>query len=114
MTGREKLLQDAINAVKNRGATYGPPGKHFARTCGAAQALMPGLFARKLEPADWAKLMVIDKLARDAEKHIADSCIDIAGYAACLAEIRHFGEQVESTQARVSYASCDLIGEDEG
>lgn len=114
MTGREKLLRDAIEAVKARGQTYGPPREHFDRTCKAANALMPDLFAREMLPSDWAKLMLIDKVSRDAEKSILDNCIDIAGYAACLAEIRHIGDNVAQQPQADIYASCDLVGEDEG
>lgn len=87
---RGDLLMQAVAATARRGRTYGPPGEHFARTTAAAQALMPDLFARQFTPADWAKLMLIDKLARDHERPILDNCLDLAGYAACLAEVRHW------------------------
>ena len=89
-TPRADLLMQAIAATGRRGRSYGPPGEHFARTAEAAMALMPDLFAREMTPSDWAKLMMIDKLARDAERPILDTCIDLAGYAACLAEVRHW------------------------
>jgi hypothetical protein len=33
-------------------------------------------------------MMIIDKLARDAEVAKEDNAIDIAGYAACMHEVR--------------------------
>ena len=87
---RIDLLLRTVDAVARRGRTYGPPGEHFARTVAAAQALLPDLFAREFTPSDWAKLMLVDKLARDAERPTLDTCIDLAGYAACLAEVRHW------------------------
>lgn len=85
-----EMLRIAIQTISNRAGSYGPPKEHFGRTCAAANALMPDLFSRPIEPADWAKLMLIDKLARDAEKAKLDTCLDLAGYAACLAEVRHW------------------------
>lgn len=85
---RARLLIKAADTVVERGRHYGPPREHFERTVRAALALMPDLFARPPEPEDWAKLMIIDKLARDAEVAKEDNAIDIAGYAACMHEVR--------------------------
>jgi hypothetical protein len=87
---REDFLQRAIDIVRERGDSYGPPNEHFQRTCDALNALMPDLFAREITAADWAKVMIVDKVSRDAEAAKLDTCIDIAGYAACLAEVRHW------------------------
>lgn len=85
---RARLLLQAADTVVERGSHYGPPREHFERTVRALLALMPDLFARTPEPEDWAKMMIIDKLARDAEVAKEDNCIDIAGYAACMHEVR--------------------------
>ena len=85
---RAQMLRQAANVTVERGKAYGPPGEHFERTVLALYALMPDLFARPPLPEDWAKCMIIDKLARDAEVPKEDNCIDIAGYAACLYEVR--------------------------
>jgi hypothetical protein len=119
-SGRERLLKEAIEAVEARGRSYGPPGEHFARTCGAANAILGDLFARPITPADWARLMILDKLARDAERAKLDNCLDVAGYAACLAEIRHYGQEVAEVPEVAGWALeasgglCGLVGEDEG
>ncbi len=85
-----EMMRRTIAVIEQRGASYGPPSEHFGRTCDAINALMPDLLARPITPADWARIMVIDKLSRDAERPKLDTCIDIAGYAACLAEVRHW------------------------
>jgi len=88
MTERERLLLDTAEAVRERGQDYGNPGDHFAITIGLVNAA----FARKLrEPfttADWPIIMVLDKIAREQHKPKRDNACDIAGYAACLAEVR--------------------------
>lgn len=88
MTARTELLLKAVAAVARRGASYGPPGEHFQRTCDAIHSLLPDLWLRKPTPADWAKMMIADKLSRDAEQPKEDNALDVAGYAACLAEVR--------------------------
>lgn len=85
---RAQMLRQAADVTVERGKAYGPPAEHFDRTVLALYALMPDLFARPPLPEDWAKCMIIDKLARDAEVPKEDNCIDIAGYAACLYEVR--------------------------
>jgi hypothetical protein len=85
-----EILMRTIATIGRRGESYGPPAEHFLRTCDALNALMPDLFRREITPADWAKVMIVDKISRDAEAAKLDTCIDIAGYAACLAEVRHW------------------------
>lgn len=85
---RAQMLRRAADVTIERGKAYGPPAEHFERTVLALYALMPDVFARPPLPEDWAKCMIIDKLARDAEVPKEDNCIDIAGYAACLYEVR--------------------------
>ena len=85
-----EILMRTIATIGRRGDSYGPPAEHFQRTCDALNALMPDLFAREITAADWAKVMIVDKISRDAEVAKLDTCIDIAGYAACLAEVRHW------------------------
>lgn len=104
MNARTALLVKTIDAVQRRGSTYGPPAEHFARTCAAVNAILPDLFARTPTPADWAKMMLCDKLARDAERPTEDNCIDLAGYAACLAEVRQ-----QQPTAAVSATGCDVV-----
>jgi len=82
-----RLLEQATAAVKDRHAVYGPPTDHFARTVGMVNALFRDVLRRPLTTSDWARIMLLDKLARDlGPKPHPDNAVDIAGYAACLAE----------------------------
>lgn len=82
-----RLLEQATAAVKDRHSVYGPPTAHFARTVGMVNALFRDVLRRPLTTSDWARIMLLDKLARDlGPKPHPDNAVDIAGYAACLAE----------------------------
>ena len=82
-----RLLEQATAAVKDRHAVYGPPTAHFARTVGMVNSLFRDVLRRPLTTSDWARIMLLDKLARDlGPKPHPDNAVDIAGYAACLAE----------------------------
>lgn len=78
------MLLEVVEITNERGKYYGPPAQHFARTVGMINAL----YGTSFKPEDWAKFMIIDKLARDAERPKGDNCKDIAGYAGCLHEVR--------------------------
>ena len=87
MTPAEQLLQTAIRTVAQRRATYGPPREHFSRTVAAVNAIFSKKLAEPLTEADWAQIMILDKLARaQGDAPNPDTTIDLAGYAACLAE----------------------------
>jgi hypothetical protein len=78
-------LEQAIAAVDDRHQRYGPPTEHFARTA----ALVNAAFGTSFTPADWALVMVLDKVARQRGPAATDdAAIDIAGYAACHQECR--------------------------
>jgi hypothetical protein len=80
-----KTLHDAIAAVRDRHGKYGPPSEHFARTA----SLVNAAFGTSFSAADWALVMVLDKIARQLGPQATnDAAIDIAGYAACHEECR--------------------------
>jgi hypothetical protein len=81
---RAQMLMDAANIVIERGNSYGPPARHFERTV----RLINAYFGTSFRPEDWGKIIMLDKLARDLETPKADNLVDIAGYAACVHEIR--------------------------
>jgi hypothetical protein len=86
----EQLLEQAIGVVRDRRPKYGGPLSHFAKTVGLINAAFGDVLKRPLTPADWAIIMTLDKIARDrGPTPTEDTPIDIAGYAACLAECRH-------------------------
>ena len=83
----EKLLMDAIDVVRDRRPKYGGPRHHFRRTVGMINAAFADVLKRPLTESDWAIFMTFDKVARFlGPNKTADGPIDLAGYAACLAE----------------------------
>ena len=86
-TPAEKMLVEALDVIRNRRETYGPPREHFARTVQMLNGLLADKLKEPLTEADWAQIMIIDKLARHrGPAKSADTPIDLAGYASCLAE----------------------------
>ena len=89
LTPAERLLSSAIDAVRERRASYGHPRDHFARTVGMINAAFSHKLREPFDVADWPLIMVLDKIARhtgDGAK-TSDTPIDLAGYAATLAEV---------------------------
>jgi hypothetical protein len=85
VTPAEQTLRDAIATIRDRHGKYGPPTEHFARTA----SLVNAAFGTTFTPADWALVMVLDKIARQMGPAATDdAAIDIAGYAACHQECR--------------------------
>jgi hypothetical protein len=83
----ERLLLDAIDVVRDRRPKYGGPKNHFRRTIGMINAAFADVLKRPLTESDWAIFMTFDKVARFlGPNKTADGPIDLAGYAACLAE----------------------------
>jgi hypothetical protein len=81
------LLKTAIHTVSARRKTYGPPREHFSRTVAAINAIFGPKLREPLTEADWAQIMILDKLARhQGSSKTSDTPVDLAGYAACLAE----------------------------
>jgi hypothetical protein len=88
-TPAERTLHEAIAAVRDRHGKYGPPTEHFGRTA----SLVNAAFGTSFTAADWALVMVLDKIARQLGTGQAtdDAAIDICGYAACHQECRRAG-----------------------
>lgn len=88
----EQLLDTATRTIRQRRTTYGPPGEHFAKTVAAVNAIFGHKLREPLTVADWAQIMILDKLARhQGAAKSADTPVDLAGYAACLAEVEAEG-----------------------
>lgn len=88
VTAAESLLVHAQNVVRQRRSTYGPPAEHFAKTVAAVNAIFGHKLREPLTVADWAQIMILDKLARhQGASKSSDTPVDLAGYAACLAEV---------------------------
>lgn len=81
----EQTLQSALEAVRDRHTKYGPPNEHFSRTA----ALVNAAFGTTFTAADWALVMVLDKVARlRGPTPTTDGGVDIAGYGGCYEECR--------------------------
>lgn len=95
-TPAESLLRTAIDTIRDRRGTYGPPQEHFRITVGLLNAAFADKFRRRLDAGelpfsvdDWPIVMALDKIARDmGPRPSLDTPIDLAGYAATLAECR--------------------------
>lgn len=84
-TPAERLLLDALDAVRDRRGKYGPPINHFSITV----RLVNACFGTSFTESDWATIMVLDKIARSrGPMDCRDNDVDLAGYAACRAECR--------------------------
>lgn len=84
-TVAEQTLQSALEAVRDRHGKYGPPNEHFARTA----SLVNAAFGTNFTAADWALVMVLDKVARlRGPTPTTDGGVDIAGYGGCYEECR--------------------------
>ena len=84
-TVAEQTLQSALDAVRDRHTKYGPPVEHFGRTA----SLVNAAFGTTFTAADWALVMVLDKVARlRGPTPTTDGGVDIAGYGGCYEECR--------------------------
>jgi hypothetical protein len=84
----ERLLLEALKVVRDRRPKYGGPLQHFRRTVGMINAAFADVLKRPLTESDWAIFMTLDKVARYCGPNkTADGPVDLAGYAACLAEV---------------------------
>lgn len=84
----EQLLLQALEVIRDRRPKYGGPRDHFRRTVGMINAAFAAVLKRPLTEADWAVIMTLDKVARYmGPTKTTDGPIDLAGYAACLAEV---------------------------
>lgn len=93
MTERERLLEEAREAVMGRGAAYGEPEDSFANITTLWNDYLRGTDEdppyRELALEDVAIMLMLLKVARLMRSPMhRDSVVDIAGYAACLAEIQ--------------------------
>lgn len=84
----EELCERTAAVIRDRRPKYGGPKHHFARTVGMVNAAFADVLKRPLTEADWATIMVLDKIARfRGAGPTIDGPIDIAGYAACMYEV---------------------------
>lgn len=87
---RKECLDAAIDAVcKDRENTYGKPEDNFKLIA----ELWSTYIGAKIGPRDVAVMMILLKTARAKNSNHDDNFVDIAGYAACAAEIGNLEKQ---------------------
>lgn len=111
MTRKECLEQAAKCVLQNRQDQYGEPEDSF----GVIANLWSVYLGRKVYPADVAMMMSLLKIARiKSNKGYADGYIDLAGYAACGAELavpdRPRAEGCEELVRRIKDANPAIYG----
>lgn len=93
---KTKLLDAALAAVCERGDAYGAAGRNLQNIADRWTLHMRqrhGDLSAVFTPQDVAMLMIETKLARLAHSpNHEDSLVDIAGYAACYADV--MGEEL--------------------
>jgi hypothetical protein len=90
MSSDTDILTEAHAAVYGeRHASYGPPIDDFTCQAQMFSAYLSRTNGRPVEvqPDDIAALMVLVKVARQAHAPKRDNWVDMAGYAACGAEV---------------------------
>ena len=81
---RKELLETALKATTERGQEYGKPEDNFA----VIARLWRIYLGVPVNAHDVAMMMVLFKVARaKSSPGHADNLVDIAGYAACAAEL---------------------------
>lgn len=87
---KKQCLEMALGAVADRGLNYGRPEDNFQRIADLWNTYIAGKRdpMEGITPLDVAMMMTLMKIARlqNSPGHL-DSWVDIAGYAACGAEI---------------------------
>lgn len=87
ISAAEQMLKTATEVVKQRRSTYGPPTSHFETTARLVSAALRHKLREDITASDWAIVMILDKIARhQGPNKTSDTPVDLAGYAACLAE----------------------------
>lgn len=96
-----QVLKDAVAAIEDRQKNYGPPTRNFEVIASLWNAYLLAKYDfggdwSMLSPADVAAMMRLVKEARLIETpNHRDSYVDIAGYAACGAEVTAPAEKNE-------------------
>ena len=85
---REEVLNAASQRVAAKPEEYGAPENVFSLIADLwSDYLSTKNGALELMPADVANMMILLKIARNTQGNKEDTWVDIAGYAACGAEV---------------------------
>jgi hypothetical protein len=108
---RRQVLEEAAEIVDgDRDNQYGSPEDNFGRIAGALSALgYRGPDGREIIPSDVAVILIATKIGRLSNTHgKRDTWVDIAGYAACGAEI------VQRHEPKATPVTKESVPEDTG
>jgi len=89
-TVRARVLDEAKRiTATDRNSSYGEPEDNFQRIADFWNVFLRGKLkdGAKITPGDTAALIIMVKLAREMNAPKEDNKVDIAGYAACWAEV---------------------------
>lgn len=116
ITARERILDDARKCTtKDRNKEYGPPEDSFKDIGALWSAYLSGKVAPsvQLTPVDVGLMLTLMKVARlKTNPNHWDSKVDIAGYAACIGEMRIQDQQPigKELEREVGKAVLDAVG----
>tara|TARA_R110000824_G_scaffold165266_3_gene341850 strand:- start:524 stop:994 length:471 start_codon:yes stop_codon:yes gene_type:complete len=86
MSRREVIRQVEQAVMSDRNQDYAPPEQNFQRIADLWNVYLEG--KTEVTPYDTSMMMVLVKVARSmASPHLIDHLVDIAGYAACAADV---------------------------
>jgi hypothetical protein len=111
------ILSEAASIVDGeRQKEYGSPSENFTRIAALWTAYLDGRGLIDLDktdgitPTDYALMQALVKIARLEHGYHHDSVVDLAGYAACAAQINEVEPEVCASGATIRGADyrCDL------
>lgn len=85
----QTVLEEAMKCVGGpRRRDYGTPDENFGRIADLWNVHLKGKLAKPVTPGDVAMMMILMKVARQANSPKRDNLVDIAGYAQCASELK--------------------------
>jgi len=117
----KSILEEAAEHVEGRRQLdYGPPSENFYRVAQLWTAYLDGRGLIDLNktdgvtPTDYALMQALVKIARLEHGYHHDSVVDLAGYAACAAQINEASIHPAETVASTRLSTDDDSDYDEG
>jgi hypothetical protein len=101
-SSRQEVIDLVTQAVlSDRNQDYAPPEQNFRRIADLWNTYLDGRSV--VTPYDTSIMMVLVKVARIIQSpHLVDHLVDIAGYAACAADVMPEGHQAAGDPAAVA------------
>lgn len=85
----QTVLEEAMKCVGGpRRRDYGTPDENFGRIADLWNVHLKGKLSKPVTPGDVAMMMILMKVARQANSPKRDNLVDIAGYAQCASELK--------------------------